>query len=174
MTVKTQSPPLGPVLLVPLLLAGCLKDPSDNTPEDTGETQELAGTLGTLDCTDWYIDVWSVELEEGDELLAQVDTVSDATSFDPVLLITWEQSLPFADYELWMTDNMECSFTPPPEEAQCPEVDWTSNAAGTLHMVVDVASEPCAAETVEYRLTVEVNGESVTPVLVWDEYLDDF
>jgi hypothetical protein len=163
-------------LFLSLSLISCGKTATDDTADssDTADTVEDEGSAGTLDCTDWYQDVWTVPVKEGDELFARVDTVSDATSFDPVLFVSFETAPPFSDYVIWQDDNVECSFAPPPEDAACPRIKITTDQSGDVRLIVDVAQDPCAADIVEYKIYVKVNGEHVTPELAWDDYLDDW
>jgi hypothetical protein len=168
------------LLSLPLVLVGaCTSDdgsgPTDKPelPGDTGGPAPTA-TYGELDCTDWFLDVWSVPLVEGDVLQANVDTVADETSFDPVLFATWEPGPAMVDYVIWEDDNMECTYDTPMADAACPRLMVTADRDASLQLVVDVAQDPCASDIAAYKLTVKVNGEPVLATLIFDDYLDDW
>jgi len=147
-------------------------DDDDAAVDDDDDDASGPTMYEDLPCTDWYYDVWEIDVTAGQELKVIVDTVSAATTFDPVVLLSYEQGPIFVDYEFWISDTIPCSFEPP-NGALCPLLEWTTTEAGTLAVIVDVAEFPCADKNLaEYRLDISLDGEAVTPTFAFDDYLD--
>jgi hypothetical protein len=150
-----------------------------NTTDTSTESQDI-GHYGTIDCTDFIYDVYNVPIVPGDELVARIDTVAAETTFDPVLMASWGEGPVFTTYIKWNDDDFKCAYSP--EElfgevspaGYCPQLELTAQAGGDMRLIVDAAQWPCAGDIAEYYMTVQLNGEYITPELIWDNYLEEW
>ena len=113
------------------------------------------------------VDIWSITepLLGGESLVLEIDTVSAATTFDPLVTLAElnEAATSFVQLDQG-DDEMTCSF-PPPQFA-CPRVEFTVPAGGGVYsFVVAQASENCAGALAEYSVSVTINSVPSVPVL---------
>ncbi|MFH1463082.1 MAG: hypothetical protein ABIO70_01720 [Pseudomonadota bacterium] len=109
----------------------------------------LAGS-STLPCDgEEMLDVWTVQAEAGQSLAVTVDTLGEATAFDPWF---WVNS-PSQCTRVYANDNFACSY-PPPYWGWCPSALVEVGEAGTWQVVVGAYG--CAGDVGEYEVRVEL------------------
>ncbi len=129
---------------------------------DTTEAFGVPGTgvTTTLDCgDDDLIDVWTFEADGG-AVTVTVDTVSEATTFEPIL----EVNDPGGCTVARAFGNFACTY--PPIRGECPSVAIDATVPGPYTVVVSVGNRCPDQPTGEYELRVE-GGTDLT--LVEDE-----
>ena len=106
---------------------------------------------------DEHTDVWTFTVSEelvGTDISIEIDTVSYDSTFDPAATI---YSPPEGDDSCldWSGDDeFVCSYAP--AEYECTHIGFTPAVAGDYTLAVD-ALGACAAETVEYAITANVD-----------------
>jgi len=109
----------------------------------------LVGT-STLPCGgEDLLDVWTVELEAGQEFAVTVDTLAEDSSFDPWF---WVNN-PTGCTRVYANDNFTCAY-PPPHWGWCPSALILADEAGTWQVVVGAYG--CAGDEGAYEVRVEL------------------
>lgn len=157
-----------------MMLFACTEEKEvteDTAPEETETNTDVV--TEDLDCTDWYADIWSVDVTEGAEVRVMVDTISDDTAFDPAVFLSYDEIPQEGLLEEMFLANTECSFAPISEEGGCIDDSWTATATGTLFVEIIVAQDPCNSDLAEYSLQINVDGDAVSPTLSMDDRLEE-
>ncbi len=116
---------------------------------------------GSFACDSGVVDVWSVYVAAGDEVLFEADTRSAATASDLWLEVFPTDGMPTGSPVTSADDESACTFPPP--EYRCPSTS-SSDLTGWVGVVVgDYGS--CAGETTEYELRVSRGGLPLSPTL---------
>ena len=149
------------------------KETTENITEDTAMEDTDTTVVEDLDCTDWYADIWTVDVTEGSEVRVLVDTISDETAFDPAVFLSFDSIPQEGNLEEMFLANTECSYAPISEDGGCIDDSWTSTASGTLFVEIIVAQDPCNSDLAEYSLVINVDGEPVLPTLSMDDRLEE-
>jgi hypothetical protein len=140
-------------------LSACPPSPSGGgggvgTADDDDDDATAPPTdLEDLPCGEDRIDVWEIEVTQGDVVDVRVDTVAAATAFDPALTIKFGvmDNWGLAAFEGTADDEFDCTFPPP--EFQCPEGTFTADNTGFLFIEVEIATD-CTSGTGNYRFEV--------------------
>ena len=125
----------------------------------SGVALEAAGggayeATGSLDCTEegqGTVDVYSVTLAADGDVTITVDTVADATTFDPWFVVNDSAGCSIFGAD----DSFACTFPPP--KYDCPAGTLTATA-GTYEIIVQNYGN-CAGDVAEYKLTVDADAD---------------
>ncbi|MFH1467430.1 MAG: hypothetical protein ABIO70_23805 [Pseudomonadota bacterium] len=101
---------------------------------------------GEIDCTLGVVDVWTFDANAGDNLTITVDTVADATTFDPAFWINDPSGCTVTGAD----DTFTCTFPPP--EYSCPSAVIRGAEAGTYEVVI--YNWDCVGDTGAYEIRV--------------------
>ncbi len=147
-------------------------DDATGDDDDSTATGDFSSTPGDLPCegdkSDATVDVWSISVGAGQTLVAQVDTVAAATTFDPAVTL---YATPDPDNGTYLTNgDDEFTCTSPSPEYSCPEATTTAKAAGTIGIIVQNYGCPGTSALSEYVLRVQLDGAAAPPTLVMDDY----
>ena len=171
-----------PLLLFSLLLGGCpLLVPTDDddvgdddsAPDDddaaTGTCTDLGapGIEESVPCDfDLGGDVWTLVVAPGDEVSVAVDTVDDATTFDPRFRLVDAAGAFLTSGD----DECDCGF-PPPGGYLCAEATYIAEQDALLALhVASFIVDACAEGTQGgYVLRLAVDGDPVVPTLAIDD-----
>ena len=142
-------------------------DDDDATGDDDDATGNATSHFGDLPCEE-EIDVWSLQLSEGEEVTLRVDTVAAASTFDPAVSLYLAPDPDNAKFVDNADDSFDCTFPPP--EYQCPELLHTAGLSGTFGIAVE--NYGCAnKDGASYDMQITVNGAGRTATLVLDDYV---
>ncbi len=150
-------------------------DDDDATGDDDDSTASgaFSSNPGDLPCegekSGGTVDVWSVSLSAGQTLVAQVDTVAAATTFDPAFTLYDPADPDTGEYLGGGDDEFDCTFPPP--EYSCPEATYTATTAGVVGIAVENYGCPGTDALAVYVLRVQVNGAAAPATLVLDDYV---
>lgn len=110
--------------------------------------EDGSGVQSDLDCSGAQVDVWTFEVDGETEVKVTVDTVADASAFDPQFYITDAAAcaISYAD------DNFDCTYPPP--TYQCPAANLGVLAVGTYTAVVGSWND-CNGSIGTYELRTE-------------------
>jgi len=132
---------------------------SDYVPYEGDPGDWSAGeAVASIPCGTGLVDIWSFGVEEGQNIVVLVDTVSAETTFDPTLSVLLEDpfSSGFAPEVLAEGDDeMDCGFPPP--SGGCPRVEVSANMGGVVYVVIG-EKDVCIDAGGLYRMTAEVDG----------------
>ena len=103
-----------------------------------------------------------MDVTSGDTVSVTLDTVSDASTFDPTMWINDGASCTFLEAD----DSFDCAF-PPPSGYQCPSGQFTASSDGTYQVVVRSAGD-CDGSSGDYALSVDAASDP-TLTLVADD-----
>lgn len=141
----------------------------DTTADDDDSTStQINGPEEDLSCSSGGVDVWSVNLNAGDDVVVRADTISASTTFDPAFTLYVGDSLSTATEVGSADDEFPCTFPPP--DYSCPEFSSTAEVSGPFIGAVRVVGN-CAGSIAEYEIEVTVNGAPRTPTLQEDDYV---
>jgi hypothetical protein len=152
-------------------------DVDAGTVEDTGMWWDDEPSYSA----DNKVDVWTVELVAGESIFLSVDTVSEASSFDPYIYITDSETC-----MVGMTDDdFSCSDEsadegddPSPEPVDtgfdsgwweggyCPGTEYIASETGTHHIIVSGYS--CDSEVAEYEIGIDAGSDPMLTLLADD------
>ncbi len=143
-------------------------DDDDDDDDDDGSPSTGAGALPCDDSGRAYLfELWGVS--SSSSITVTVDTISSATTFDPVVVILDGPDATMANLLGSGDDEFPCSFPPP--TYLCPEANATSAGGGSYFVLVGIgAPDDCASSIGEYQLEVLANG---SPTNDWSLYTDD-
>lgn len=126
------------------------------------ETTDHGGEALTsrLPCDGLSADMWTFDVAEGAALAVSVDTLSDETTFSPMLIVNG----PDGCTEVVTEDNFLCSYPPP--GYLCPSW-YVERAGGGSYQAMVLNAGDCEGTTGEYALHVD-GATNLT--LVSDDY----
>jgi hypothetical protein len=118
---------------------------------------------GDLPCDseEYVVDIWSVDANAGDSVSVTIDTVSNATAFDPYVWVNdgASCSVAFAD------DSFDCTYPPP--DYYCPSLSFDAADSGTYQIVV--ASYGSCADDSLAQYEVIVDNDSDPNLALWGD-----
>ncbi|MCA9566215.1 MAG: hypothetical protein KC656_00155 [Myxococcales bacterium] len=123
------------------------------------------------DCDEDVVHLWRVHAYADGLYTVRVDTVADATAFDPDAILyavdSWSgnpDDVLATDVLGYGDDDFACTFPPP--EYECPQMLASVEGATQDLLVVVGILGSCAGAEVEYELTVELDSQPVKVELV--------
>lgn len=119
---------------------------------DTGDWGDT-GWGGSDYRSNELVDVWTIDLIAGDEVLVTVDTLDDESGFDPGILVTGPDSCPLMSSD----DSFNCTAGETEWEL-CPGVKFMADTDGTYHLIVQTIG--CGeADEVTYQIGVDAPSD---------------
>lgn len=155
-------------LLLAAAAAGCTGAPGAGPGAGPGSTYTAfegdpgdwqgGEAIASIPCGQDLVDIWSFWVDEGQEVLATVDSFDPDWAFDPTLsLMLDDPSQSGFDPQTFGQgdDEMDCSAAPP--SGACPRVQVSAPGSGTVYAVI-AEQGVCVGAGGLYRLLVEVDG----------------
>ena len=96
------------------------------------------------------MDVWTFEAEAGQVLYVTVDTIADATAFDPALEVVGPEECVVVSAD----DEFDCTYEPP--SYGCPSSRFTASATGTYYVAVRALGS-CRSDEAAYAVDVRTD-----------------
>jgi len=132
-------------------------DIDDDWGEETtpGEDDEDVPTVPPEepDGSEFYasdlVDIWSINLNAGDEVVVTVDTLDALTMFDAYMLITGPDYCPVA----YADDDFSCTEDYFEGYGACPGVEFIADDDGVYHIIISALE--CAAEEATYQVGID-------------------
>jgi hypothetical protein len=115
----------------------------------------------TIPCDGIQVDIWEVTTSSSDAFTITVDTVADAPSFDPFIIVNNSAT---GCVDTYADDGFAC--TNPPPTYECPAAEVTSGPA-TYEIIVGSLGD-CSDEVVTYGLSIASEEEGLALVLIDD------
>ncbi len=146
-------------------------DDDDSTPPGDDDDATGGTGAGAIPCNaSAYADIYEIWGVSGSaQLTAIVDTVSSATTFDPVVVIYDGPDPTSAGVLASGDDEFTCTFPPP--TYSCPEATAATSPTGSYYVLVSLADPTeCASSIGEYELIIEENGSFTND---WSLFADD-
>jgi len=118
--------------------------------EGAALTDGATTSAGGLPCGEEILDVWSLTVAgETETISISVDTVSESTTFDPMM---WVNDVDAGECALAQADDsFDCSYPPP--RFSCPSVSFDADSERYQIVVVNLGD--CAGDVGEYRIVVD-------------------
>jgi hypothetical protein len=110
---------------------------------DTGFPGSTSAT-GELACDGTVADVYQFTADAGQTVFITVDTVAEATAYDPALYVNGPDGCTLVEVD----DSFDCTWPPP--AYRCPAVELETGAGD--HLIVVTSRGNCAGEVGEYEL----------------------